>query len=155
MERSVRRRRALGTDPHFAIEGAGRWIDRGVDSSAFAGEVSALLGLAGTRDSFVPYVLACVGFHRRTFDGVSRATEPTFYGRRFRASGAFGDSEAFTDPTLVVGTGVDVALGRNVVVRPDIRVLVAVNDGRRHPVAVVSIALGYRFEHKPVTPSRR
>lgn len=142
--------------PFFAVEGAARWVDRGIASSAFAGELSVLVGLGGTRDSFVPYLAGGVGFHRRIFDGASAAAQaPDFYRRRFRAPDAFGDRESFTDPTLVLGTGVDVALSRNVVVRPDVRVLWAIADGRRHPVTVATVSLGYRFEHKPVTPTRR
>jgi hypothetical protein len=142
--------------PHLAIEGAGRWIDRGRESNAFAGELSALFGLAGTRDTFVPYVLAGVGFHHRVFDRRPAAADgmPAFYMHRFRADHGFGTRESFTDPTVVLGTGVDIALSRTVVVRPDARVLWAIAGGRRHPVAVVTVALGYRFEHKPVTPAR-
>jgi hypothetical protein len=142
--------------PHLAIEGAGRWIDRGRESNAFAGEISALFGLAGTRDTWVPYVLAGVGMHRRVFDRQPAAgAAPAFYMRRFHADHGFGTRQSFTDPTVALGTGVDIALSRTVVLRPDARVLWAIADGRRHPVAVVTVALGYRFEHKPVTPGRR
>jgi hypothetical protein len=142
--------------PHLAIEGAARWIDRGRESNAFAGEISALVGLAGTRDTWVPYVLAGVGLHHRVFDQRPAAADgvPGFYMRRFHADRGFGTRESYTDPTVVLGTGVDIALSRTVVVRPDARVLWAIAGGRRHPVAVVTVALGYRFEHKPVTPAR-
>jgi len=143
---------------HLALEGAGRWIDHRA-ADAFAGELSALIGLAGTRETAVPYVTLGVGFHRRSFD-VHADTDlggvPAFYRRRLGTPGpGLGLRRAFTDPTLVAGTGVDIALSRNVVVRPDLRVLFVVNGGRHATVTVATVNVGYRFEHKPVTPSRR
>jgi hypothetical protein len=144
---------------HLAIEGAGRWMDREGQADAYAGELAALIGLAGTRDTAVPYLVVGVGLHRRTFD-IHDTTVlddiPRFYRRRLGAAeGALGARRSFTDPTLVAGAGVDVALSRTVVLRPDVRVLLVVNGGRHHAVTVATLNLGYRFEHKPVTPARR
>jgi hypothetical protein len=143
---------------HFAVEGAGRWIDHRA-ADAFAGELSALVGLAGTRETAVPYVALGVGFHRRTFDihqDNDLGDVPAFYRRRLGTPGpGLGLRRAFTDPTLVAGTGVDIALSRTVVVRPDVRVMFVVNGGRHSTVTVATVNVGYRFEHKPVTPSHR
>ncbi len=152
---------ALGGDAlfeltaHFALQGAGRWMHRGAHPDAFAAELSALVGLAGTRDTMVPYVTAGVGFQRRTFD-VSDASVPAFYRRRLGvATGRLGVRETFTDPTLVVGTGIDFALSRTFTARPDVRAVFVLRDGRHETVLLATVSLGYRFEHKPVTPSRR
>jgi len=141
---------------HFALQGAGRWMDRGPGTGAFAAELCAVFGYAGTRETAVPYVTAGVGLHRRTFESAGAGAIPAFYQRRLAAvGGVFGERRTFTDPTLVVGTGVDVALSRTVTVRPDVRALFIVNDGRHDTVYLATVSLGFRFEHKPVTPSRR
>ncbi len=140
----------------LAVEGSGRWMDRGLASDAFAGNLAALIGLGGTRETAVPYVAVGVGLYRRSFDW-SQAPDldalPGFYRRRLGdGPGPLSGRRSFTDPSLVFGTGVDIALSRNVVVRPDVRVLF-VMDGRRHDsVTVASVSVGYRFDHKPVTP---
>ncbi len=99
---------------------------------------------------------AGVGFHRRTFESAGAGEIPAFYRRRLGAGGGtFDERRTFTDPTFVVGTGVDVALSRTVTVRPDVRALFVLNDGRHDTVYLATVSLGFRFEHKPVTPSRR
>ena len=141
---------------HFALQGAGRWMDRGPGSGAFAAELCAVFGYAGTRETAVPYVTAGVGFHRRTFESAGAGEIPAFYRRRLSVGGGtFGERRTFTDPSVVVGTGVDVALSRTVTVRPDVRALFVLNDGRHDTVYLATVSLGFRFEHKPVTPSRR
>ncbi|MGD9905203.1 MAG: hypothetical protein AB7U83_17185 [Vicinamibacterales bacterium] len=140
----------------FAVEGTGRWIDHR-HHDAFAGELSALIGLGGSRDTAVPYLAVGVGLHRRTFEVTPAALDgvPGFYRRRLGEPAALGVRRSFTDPTLVAGVGVDIALSRTVVVRPDVRTLFVVNGGRHATVMVASVSLGYRFERKFVTPSRR
>jgi len=141
---------------HFALQGAGRWMDRGPHPGAYAAELCAVFGYAGTRETAVPYVSAGVGFHRRTFESAGAGEIPAFYRRRLGpGGGTFGERRTLTDPTFVVGTGVDVALSRTVTVRPDLRALFVLNDGRHDTVYLATVSLGFRFEHKPVTPSRR
>jgi hypothetical protein len=144
---------------HFALEGAARWMHHGPASNGYAGELAALVGLGGRRDTAVPYLTVGVGFQRRNFDlaaGAPVDDVPAFYRRRLGASGAgVGGRRSFADPTLVAGAGVDIALSRNVVLRPDVRVLFAVDGGRHATTTVAVVNLGYRFEHRPVTPARR
>lgn len=140
---------------HVALQGAGRWMDRGSNPDAFAAELCTLVGLAGTRDTMVPYVAAGIGVQRRTFN-VTDASVPGFYRRRLGVGdGRLGTRQTFTDPTVVVGTGIDFALSRTLTVRPDVRAVFALNAGRHETVMLATVSLGYRFEHKPVTPSRR
>jgi len=143
--------------PHLAFEGAGRWMDRARHPDAYAGELAVVLGLSGTRESAVPYVVGGVGIHRRSFhreDGAPAA--PEFYRRRFASAvSRAGSRETFTDPTLALGIGVDLPVGGQVTVRPDLRALVLFGGGRRDTVWVGTVSVGYRFQHRPVTPARR
>jgi hypothetical protein len=143
---------------YFALEGAGRWMDRGEAPGAFAGELCARVGLGGTRDGAIPYLVAGVGAHRRTFDvhGPGEAAAlPEFYRRRVALSaGSVGARQTFTDPTIVVGVGVDVAISRTVVLRPDVRAIVVVDGRRRDTVVAATVGVGYRFDHRPVTPTQ-
>lgn len=143
--------------PHLAFEGVGRWMDRARHPDAYAGELAVVLGLSGTRESAVPYVVGGVGIHRRSFhreDGAPAA--PEFYRRRFAdAVSRAGPRETFTDPTLALGIGVDLPVGGQITVRPDLRALVLFGGGRRDTVWVGTVSVGYRFQHRPVTPARR
>lgn len=86
---------------HFAIEGTGRGMDCGVQADAYAGELSALIGLGGTRDTAVPYLVLGVGLHRRTFevhDTTALDDVPGFYRRRLGApGGVLGVRRSFTE----------------------------------------------------------
>lgn len=140
---------------HFAIEGSGRWMDRVHQPDAYAAELCAVAGLGGRRDAALPYVVAGVGLQRRTFERRDGTPDvPMFYHRRLGAAGMMGERQSFTDPTVVLGVGIDVPLTRNVIVRPDVRALVVLNGGRQDTVLLATVGLGYRFEHRPVTPSR-
>lgn len=142
---------------HLGLEGTGRWMDRRRHPDAYAGELAVVLGLSGTRDSAVPYVVGGVGLQRRAFDtGPGAPAAPAFYRRRFSGGGAGqAGRETFTDPTLVAGLGVDVPMAGQWTVRPDLRALVVFGGGRREAVWVGTVSVGYRFQHRPVTPSRR
>lgn len=142
--------------PHVAFEGAGRWMDRVGHPDASAVELAVVAGLGGTRESAVPYLLAGVGLQHRAFEMRPGAPPmPHFYGRRVAdVRRAVGERESFTDPTVVVGLGVDVPLSRTVTVRPDARALFVLRGGRHDTVLLATVGVGYRFEHKPVTPSR-
>ncbi|MGE0815015.1 MAG: hypothetical protein AB7O28_04265 [Vicinamibacterales bacterium] len=141
---------------NLALEGTGRWLDRGTHPDAWAAEVAAVVGLGGRRDSVMPYLVGGLGVHRRTFHTGAGPALPEFYGRRVRASAnPIADQVTFTDPTFVVGTGMELPLSRTVVVRPDVRALLVRGDGRGDTVVVATVSLGFRFEHKPVTPARR
>jgi hypothetical protein len=141
--------------PHLALEGAARWMDRVGQPAANAGEISIVYGLGGRRDSAVPYVLGGIGLQHRAFErGSDMPHVPQFYRRRLRPASTLSERQSFTDPTVVVGLGVDVALARTVTLRPDVRTVFVVRGGRHDTVFVATVGLGYRFEHKPVTPSR-
>lgn len=141
--------------PHLALEGAARWMDRVGQPGANAGEISLVYGLGGRRDSAVPYVLGGLGLQYRAFErGSPMPQVPDFYRRRLGPASALAERKSFTDPTLVIGVGVDVALARTVTLRPDLRTLFVVRGGRHDTVILATVGLGFRFEHKPVTPSR-
>ena len=150
------------SDPPPGWDAWAGWSEAGVGAppnDPRVPDLSALIGLGGTRDTAVPYLAVGVGIQRSTFDipaGAAADTVPAFYRRRLGVTaGGLGARRSFTDPTLVAGAGVDIALSRTVVLRPDVRVLFVVNGGRHESVAVATLNFGYRFEHKPVTPARR
>lgn len=144
--------------PIIGVEGTGRWLDRGADASAFAAD---LVGLLGTRlsERMMPYVAAGVGVYRASFDVPTGSagppqTVPGFYARRFTATpiGRGSRNVSFTDPSLILGTGVSFMPSRSWVLRPDVRMLFVRRDGDTHKVLVATVNVGFRFEHRPVTP---
>lgn len=146
----------LDVTPTFGVEGAGRWLDRGVDASAFAADLSAAFGLR-ISDAAMPYATVGVGLYRATFDlpalgSPMPSNVPPFYGRRMNATSIGTVTRSFTDPTFVLGTGVRLTTARGLVLRPDVRMLFVRRDGATHRVLVASMGLGIRFEHRPVTP---
>lgn len=144
--------------PTIGVEGAGRWLHRGDDASAFAAD---LVGLVGTRlsERMMPYVAAGVGVYRASFDVPAGSagppsTVPGFYARRFTATPIGGGSRnfSFTDPSLILGAGVSFSASRSLVLRPDVRMLFVRRDGDTHKVLVATVNVGFRFERRPVTP---
>jgi hypothetical protein len=80
------------------------------------------------------------------FDG---GNIPSFYAQRMgtlgtRSDGRFG-VRSFLDPAFSLGGGVQLAVGRHFVVRPDARALVVLANGDRRTVGIVTLGLGYRF----------
>lgn len=76
------------------------------------------------------------------------ANMPGFYANRMDiltpTNGRFG-MRSFTDPAVSFGGGVQIRAGEHFVVRPDARAIVAIANGDRRTVGVVSIGLGYGF----------
>lgn len=76
------------------------------------------------------------------------ANMPGFYANRMgiltATNGRFG-MRSFTDPAVSFGGGVQIRAGKHFVVRPDARAIVAIANGERRTVGVVSIGLGYGF----------
>jgi hypothetical protein len=75
---------------------------------------------------------------------------PEFYARRLGALTASNvvngwPTRTFTDPAIHLGTGVRLYATRQVFVRPELRGLFVVGDGRVQSLAAVSVALGYAF----------
>jgi hypothetical protein len=54
-------------------------------------------------------------------------------------------SRSFTDPAVSVGGGIRFNVNEHVMVRPDIRALVAFAAGETHTLGVFGMQVGYRF----------
>lgn len=74
---------------------------------------------------------------------------PMFYARRLgiltAPAGGMWGTRAFTDPALLVGGGVQLAVSRHLSVRPDVRTIGVIADGDVYTVTVFSFNVGYRF----------
>jgi hypothetical protein len=137
----------------LAIEGNGGWFDYGHDTTAFSGALKARVRLFGP-PTFAPYVHGGIGLYRTAF-GPEATAIPEFYRRRLAAPPQVITPRTFTDPAVVAGGGLNLALGRHVALRPDATATMVFDDGRMHVVATVTLNVVYHFEHHPVTPSRR
>jgi hypothetical protein len=137
--------------PRLAVEGAGAWVEFGDDTTAFSGALRARARLF-PRKTVDPFVTAGVGLYRAAFS--ARETEvPDFYNRRM-STNLPGGGRTFTDPTIVAGAGVNLFVGRNLAIRPDVEAAMVLRGGRRHLVTTVALHALYLFESHPVTPAR-
>jgi hypothetical protein len=80
------------------------------------------------------------------FDGSSM---PHYYARRMGtltmgSNGRFG-MRSFVDPAVSLGGGAQIAVGQHFIVRPDARAIIAIANGDRRTVGVVTLGFGYRF----------
>jgi hypothetical protein len=134
----------------FGFEGSVAWLDRpGVDQ-AFAAALTARLNLL-TQRSVAPFLAGGVGLYHVS---VSRAADdlPAFYRRRLQPG--VGATQAFTDPSLIAGGGVNLFMSRHWAIRPEILAMVVKRDSRSHLVTTGTVHLAYHFEEHPVTPSQ-
>jgi hypothetical protein len=137
--------------PVVGIEGTGSWLDRGRGAEAFAAALT-LQGTFANPTPVKPFLEAGVGLYRATFD-TTRAGPPDFYARRLAAHGpGFTSTDAFTDPSFVLGGGANLFLGRHIAIRPDVNVQIVRRDRRSHTVTAGRVHLVYHFEDHPVTP---
>lgn len=63
-------------------------------------------------------------------------------------------SVAFTDPTAVVGGGVNVFVTGHAALRPEVQVRVVARDSRTHVVTAFVMHVTYHIENHPVTRAR-
>lgn len=138
--------------PRLTVEGSASWLDRHRGAKAFAAELKALVNLVPGR-SVVPFLQGGVGLYRATFDP-SKGEPPDFYGGRVTANPVGTTTATFTDPSFVVGGGVNMFMTRHLAIRPDIDAKIVRNHSQRYVVTAVSVHLAYHFEDHPITPSR-
>jgi hypothetical protein len=138
--------------PWFGLEGSGAWLDRGTRATAFAADMKALFGL--TRPApLVPFVAAGVGLYRTSFDRAF-SPMPAFYGRRMAQATAMNTSVTFTDPSVVVGGGLNIFVTQHAALRPAVETAFVIGDLRNYAVTTVAVRMTYHFEDHPITPSR-
>jgi hypothetical protein len=165
----------LDLSPRIAFEGAGTYVNRGSGLDALNIQAGLLANLANVNGRVVPFVAGGAGVYRASLDlGVPRffggaggqfgpgtslcggtgvcpyGHVPEFYARRLGALTAPSvvdgwPTRTFTDPAFHLGTGVRLYATRQVFVRPELRGLFVVGDGRVQSLATASVALGYAF----------
>jgi hypothetical protein len=140
--------------PAVGVEARGTWFDRGAATGAFGADLTLQAGLTRPQ-TIVPFVAAGLGFYRAWFDSGAQNV-PGFYGRRMMAgpAGAFGPGggarQSFTDPSFVVGAGVNWYVTRHVAIRPDVGATIVRHGGAGHTVTTFSVRLAYHFEPHPM-----
>ena len=139
--------------PALAIEGAGSWIEYGHETTGFAGNLKVRARMSGKR-TVDPFVLGGIGLYRASF-GPDDPAVPDFYRNRMTHTGTATISHTFTDPTLVVGGGLNVFLTRHFAIRPDVEAAIVLHGGDSHVITTAAVHAVYHFESHPVTPARR
>lgn len=139
--------------PAIAIEGSGYWLDRSSGADGFAAALKVQTGLIVPHTA-VPFLEAGVGLYRASFDPVTSLI-PDFYRRRMAAIASRpGATNTFTDPSLILGGGLNIFVTRHVAIRPDIETMIVRRDSQNHVVTAVAVHMAYHFESHPVTPTR-
>lgn len=137
----------------FGIEGLAEWLDRPTGEEGFNVSLNGHLNLTSARP-IKPFLKAGVGFYRATFDG-SAAEVPDFYKDRINEpDGAVGMRRTFTDPSLVVGGGMNVFVSRHWAIRPDVAVTIVRDHSASYTVTGVNVHAAYHFEDHSMAPSR-
>jgi len=135
--------------PWFAVEGSASWLNRDNGAGAFAADLKALIGLAPGR-AVMPFVGGGIGLYRASFDH-SRGAIPDFYSRRAAMNAAgVATITTFTDPSFIVGAGVNVFLTDHIAIRPDVEAKIVRRDSQNYVVGSIVVRLAYHFERHPV-----
>ena len=139
--------------PAIAIEGSGYWLERTAGTDAFAAALKLQAALA-VGHTAVPFLEAGVGLYRASFDPMGHSV-PGFYRRRLTAGAPGpGSMTTFTDPSFVLGGGVNVFVTRHISFRPGIEVMIVRRHAQNCGVTTAAVHVAYHFEDHPVTPSR-
>jgi hypothetical protein len=135
------------------VEGSGAWLNQRRGAHAFTADLKALVNLAAGRHPVVPFLEGGVGLYRASFDP-SQRTLPDFYQGRTSGNGLGLKRITFTDPSFIVGGGVNLFMTRHVSIRPDVEAKIVRRDSRSHVATAISVRLAYHFEDHPITPGR-
>jgi hypothetical protein len=149
--------------PRLALEAAGEWFVYRQDREAFGASLVLRTRLVSWGRSHL-FIREGIGLYRVSFaagcavvgsGGCNDATIPAFYRRRWNPDLNGLEGRAFTDPSLIVGAGVDVPVTRRLAVRPALDARIVLRNRRAAVVTSFAVAAVVQFEHHPVTPSRR
>lgn len=138
--------------PRAAAEVRGAWLARGTGASAFHADVGGIFNVLN-RERVRPFLGAGFGLYRAAFDS-SAAPMSGFYRGRLRQDLIGNPSHSFVDPAFRLSAGVDWRIRDRVSIRPEVSGLFVRRDGRGESIAMFGCRIGYRFEDRPVTPSR-
>jgi hypothetical protein len=138
----------------LAVEGIGTWLDRGTGADAFAADLKAIVSPVIAR-RVVPFLQGGIGLYRASFE-LPRAEIPDFYRSRLAAAASgMNSTKTLTDPSLIVGGGVNLFVRPHVAIRPDIQAKVVRHGSRSYVVTTVAVHLAYHFETHPITEGHR
>lgn len=139
--------------PRIGIEGSGYWLDPGTRTDAFAAALKLQAGLTAPHGA-VPFLEAGVGLYRASF-APTASPVPDFYRRRMAARMmGLGATHTFTDPSFVLGGGVNIFVARHIAIRPNVETMIIRREAHTYSVTAVAVHLSYHFEDHPVTPAR-
>lgn len=135
-----------------ALEGSGSWLNRRNGAEAFAADLKALVNVTAARP-VVPFLEGGIGLYRASFDS-SLGTLPGFYQGRTTGNGTNVTRMAFTDPSFILGGGVNLFATRHIAIRPDVEAKIVRRNSQNYVVTAVSVHMAYHFEDHPITPSQ-
>jgi outer membrane protein with beta-barrel domain len=140
--------------PRFAVQGDAAWVELGDGITTFSASLKARVRMPGSRP-IDPFFNAGIGFARTSLS-VDTRRPPQFYERRMgRHTAPGGPVMTFTDPTLVLGGGVNIFVNRHFAIRPALDATVVLRDRRHYVVTTAALQAVFHFEDRPVTPSSR
>ncbi len=137
--------------PLLGIEGSGSWVDFAHRAHGFAAALKLRVKLTG-QHTVVPFVQGGIGMYRATF-AAGETIRPEFYRRRHTRGVGLGAT--FTDPTVVGGGGLTIALNRRTALRPVVESMLAMRNGRTRALTSFAVHAVFVFEDHPVTPGVR
>lgn len=137
--------------PRLALDVRTAWLDRQQGMDAFAASLTAQAFLAGS-SSVAPFLRAGLGMYRTSIDE-SVVSLPDFYARRLRGGSGLGATQAFTDPSVVLGGGVSVFVSRRIALQPEIETTIVFRNSRSYAVTAATIQFAYHFEDPRITPA--
>jgi hypothetical protein len=140
-----------GLSSRVGLEASSTWLSRRGANEAVAVAITSQV-VVWRREPVSAFARGGVGAFVMTLD-TSSADIPEFYRNRI-ASLPAGSTRAFTDPSLVIGAGVDLRASRHLHVRPSIDFVTVLRDRRTMTVTMAAIQVAYHFESHRITPER-
>jgi hypothetical protein len=139
-----------GLTPRIGIEASSTWLRRPGTDEAVAVAITSQVAV-WRREAVTAFARGGVGAFVMTLNTGDEI--PEFYRARM-ASLPPGSTRAFTDPSVVIGAGVDLRMSRHLHLRPTVDFVTAVRDRRTMTVMMTAVQVAYHFETHRITPQR-
>jgi hypothetical protein len=137
--------------PRLGVEAGTAWVNPSHREDAVAAAIVAQIMVTRPR-RVTPFVRGGVGAYVMTVDPAG-ANAPEFYRRRL-ATGSRFTTRTFTDPSVVLGVGLDLRSGERFHVRPVFDVITVLRDRQSMTVMSGSVQVSYHIEMGRVTPAK-
>jgi hypothetical protein len=125
----------------ISIEGSALWAFPRESANGFAADLKLLANLRQPH-RIVPFVGAGIGLYHASFD--TTGLIPEFYERRLTPS-VVSHSQAFTDPSFVFLSGVNLFTNAHISIRPDVAVRLVTGDSHAHALTAFAAHVTYHF----------